>query len=308
MNFFLHTFFILFLLGCQALHSPRKLNSSSLYETVNSVPQFADGENHFLFYWAVWRAISEMEKEALKEEPGGLVSQRHIFWQMLDCKTDQIIHQDGENIWYLDRIVFDKNGFLVPIKEAPRKGFLYFNMMNINSQHLRGVGAFKSPKKIRGETMEAWDKRRHVAFLDWLGRSWAKNSKGFIQVNADHRLFSQSQMSSEDAWISPIDYPKLTDRLLEIITRLSPKGWPIFFDERAHKSHLFEEPKTWQRKDFISQNRFRMKLVWDWCNSNEPVKVEVLVPKGELPPPGPNRPGRTDSGSRTVLIKEIDWR
>ena len=308
MKFTLFIFILFIFSGCQTFNSFREPNSSSLYETVNSVPQFADGENHFLFYWAVWRSLLDLEKESLKEEPGGLISQRNIFWQMQDCNTGHTLHQDGENIWYLDKIAFDTNGLMIPIKEAPRKGFLYFNMMNINSQHLRGAGPFKSPKKIRGETMDAWDKRRHLAFLDWLGKSWAKNSKGFIQVQADHRLFSQSQLNSEDSWISPKDYPKLTGRLLEIITRLSPKGWPVFFDERAHKAHLFDEPKVWQRKDFISQNRFRMKLVWDWCNPNEPVKVEVLVPKGELPSPGPNRPGRTDSGSKTILIKEIDWK
>lgn len=298
--------------ACSSVQTNRKptdVNSTAnaLYETVNALPQFADGEDHFLFYWAIWRGLSEQEKGVLGDAEGALISLRDIRWQVLDCQNGTELNQDGEKIWYWDAIKLNSQGLVSPIKEAPRNGYRYFNMLNVNSQHLRGAGPFKAPKKQRGEKMEEWDKRRHRAFLEWLKQSTAKNTKGSIGVEAEHRLFSKQILNSQDAWVHPQDYPKLTGDLLEKITRYSPSRWPIFFDERAHKPHLFSEPKSWQDPHVISQNQFRMKLAWDWCEPNQPVKVEVFVPKGELPPPGPNRPGRTDSGKNHVKITEIDW-
>jgi hypothetical protein len=280
---------------------------SGTYETVNSVPQFADGENHFLLYWAVWRGLSEKEKAAFSGGEGSLLSLRDISWKMNDCTNGTLIHSDGERVWYFDDLRFNPQGVLIPIKEAPRPGYRYFNMLNINSQHLRGAGPFKGPKKNRGEKMEEWDKRRHAAFLDWQEKSWAKNTKGSIWLNAEHKLFSKQSLIEKDNWIDPKDYSKLTGSLLETITKLSSSRWPVHFDERSHKPHLFEEPKNWKNTQVVSQNRFRARLDWNWCDANQPVKVELFVAKGELPPPGPNRPGRTDSGKTSIKVTEIDW-
>lgn len=297
--------------GCQSLWNRQAASDPSEsvapYETVNSVPQFADGEDHFLLYWAIWRGLTEAEKTALNGGEGALLSMRDISWQMNDCSTGNAIHSDKERVWYLDDLRFNPQGELIPIKEAPRFGYRYFNMMNLNSQHLRGAGLFKGPKKNRGEKMEDWDKRRHAAFLEWLHKSWAKNSRGSIWLNAEHKLYSKQNLVEKDAWIDPKDYPKLTGPLLEIITKLSPRQWPVNFDERAHKPHLFEEPKNWKNPNVISQNRFRMRLDWNWCDPAQRVKVELFVPRGEMPPPGPNRPGRTDSGTSTIKLTEIEW-
>ena len=87
------------------------------YETVNSVPQFADDEDHFLLYWAIWRQLSSDERAALGTSDGAILSQRNISWTVSDCQTDKQLNKDGENIWYLDQLTFDANGQLKPIKE-----------------------------------------------------------------------------------------------------------------------------------------------------------------------------------------------
>jgi len=303
--------FSVFLSGCQNLAPKRQVTETVSYpfpyETVNSVPQFADGENHFLFYWAIWRSLSDSEKATLNGSEGVLLSQRNISWSVSDCQTGNLVHQDGERVWYLDELKYDSSGSVIPIKEAPRKGYRYFNMMNLNAQHLRGAGPFKGPKKQRGEKMEDWDKRRHTAFLEWQKKSSPRGMKGSIALEAEHRLFSKEALAEIDPWIHPQDYPKLTGVLLERITKYSPSGWPVNFDERAHKPHLFEEPRAWKNPQSLSKNQFRMRLDWDWCNPEEPVKAEVFVPRGEMPPPGPNRPGRTDSGKKTIKVTEIEW-
>jgi len=278
------------------------------YETVNSVPQFADDEDHFLVYWAIWRQLSSDERTALGPSGGDILSERNLSWTVNDCKTGEQINKDGEDIWYLDQIEFDANGQMKPIKEAPRPGYRYFNMLNINSQHLRGGGPFNSPKKLPGEKMEDWDARRHKAFLEWQEKSWAKGTKGDIELLADHRMLAAKELTSNDPWIKPEDYPKLTGSLLDTITKYSPSRWPVFYDERAHKPHMFTVPKSWPQFDkLISRRQFRMRLHWDWCNVNAPVKAEIFVPRGEMPPAGPNRPGRSDSGQRAIQVNEIDW-
>lgn len=298
--------------SCSSLTSRKAASAPStpigIYQTVNSVPQFAGGENHFLFYWAIWRGISDSEKEAFNGGEGALISLREISWELKDCNQGTLIHSDKERVWYYDDLRFNPQGDLIPIKEAPRLGYRYFSLMNLNSQHLRGAGPFKGPKKERGEKMEDWDKRRHAAFLEWLHKSWAKKSLGSVWLQAEHKLFSKQALTEKEVWIDPKDYSKLTGALLETITKLSSSRWPVHFDERAHKPHRFEEPLSWKNPNALSQNRFRMRLDWNWCDLNQPVKVEAFVPKGEMPAPGPNRPGRTDSGENTIKVSEIDWR
>lgn len=297
--------------SCQSISSNRKVSEiaevGSPYETVNVVPQFADDNTHFLLYWAIWRGLTEQEKSILNGNEGFILSLRDISWTVNDCQSDSLIHADGEKVWYLDELKWDAQGSVVPIKEAPRNGYRYFNLLNINSQHLRGAGAFKGPKKQKGEKMEDWDKRRHRAYLEWLKKSWVKNTKGSIFLRAEHKLFSKQVSMNQDPWIDPKDYPKLTGDLLDKITKYSPSRWPVNFDERAHKPHLFNEPKAWQDPRSISNHHFRAQLIWNWCNPDEPVVTELRVAKGELPPPGPNRPGRPSSGQTKIKVTEVDW-
>lgn len=312
MRYFPALIVAILIVGCRASLEATGVKEATAaintYETVNSVPQFADDEDHFLLYWAIWRQLSSDERVALGTSEGAILSQRNISWTVSDCQTDKQINKDGENIWYLDQLTFDANGQIKSIKEATRPGYRYFNMLNLNSQHLRGAGPFDSPKKLRGEKMEDWDKRRHKAFLEWLDKSWAKGTKGEVVLLADHRLVVANKLISADAWIKPEDYPKLTGPLLETITKYSPSRWPVFFDERAHKPHMFSEPKSWQQADrSISSRKFRMRLKWDWCNVSAPVVAELFVPRGEMPPPGPNRAGRSDSGQKSIKVNEIDW-
>lgn len=299
--------------GCKTSSDLASAKQSSIandgYETVNELPQFSDDDEHFLFYWAVWRHLTSEEKTAIGANPSAIISRRDISWSVNECISGNRINMDGENVWYLDELITGNDGLIKPIKEAPRNDFRYITMLNINSQHLRGVGPWIGPKKQPGETMEDWDQRRHRAYLEWLEKSWAKGTKGEIILSADHRLYKNSSLAQEDQWIKPEDYPRLTGLPLQLITKYSPKQWPVYFDERAHKPHSFTEPATWGKTDnFLTQRKFRMRLEWNWCDTNEPVKIEVFVPRGELPPGGPNRPGRTDSGQKKIKITEIDWK
>jgi hypothetical protein len=312
LSFAIHSVFpILLVTSCNSL-SPREVTSEPnelpIYETVNSVPQFADDETHFLLYWSVWRHLSKQERQTLGDKPGVLLSERDISWTMVDCNTHENIHSNGEKVWYRDEIDYDAEGKVKPIKEATRKDYRYLNMINLNSQHLRGAGPYIAPKKIQGETLEEWDVRRHKAYLDWEKRSWAKGTRGQVLLKAEHRLYAKQQISEDSGWINPQDYPKATGELLDWITRLSPKRWPIYYDERAHKPHQFKEPKIWLGNNkAISRHQFRMRFTWNWCDTTKPVQVELFFPKGEIPPPGPNRPGRTDSGEKTIKINEVEW-
>jgi hypothetical protein len=302
---------ILILVSCHSL-SPRSVNSEPseppIYETVNSFPQFADDDTHFLLYWSVWRHLSNQERQTLGVKPGVLLSERDLSWTVIDCQTQETIKSDGERIWYRDDLDYDAQGKVKPILEATRKDYRYLNMINLNSQHLRGAGPYIAPKKLRGESLDEWDNRRHKAYLEWEKKSWAKGTSGQVIVKAEHRLHSKQDVSEDNGWINPQDYPKATGEVLEWITKLSSKRWPIYFDERAHKPHQFKEPKSWQTGDkAISNHKFRMRFNWNWCSTSEPVKVEIFFPKGEMPPPGPNRPGRSDSGEKPIKISEIEW-
>ena len=311
LKFLTQIFISLFLLSCNSL-SLRSVNSepneTSVYETVNAVPQYADDDTHFLLYWSVWRHLSNQERQSLGNKAGALLSERDIRWEMVDCQTHQTLNSSGERFWYRDDLEYDAEGKVKPIPEAPRKDYRYFNMINLNSQHLRGAGPYIAPKKLRGETMDQWDVRRHKAYLEWEKKSWAKGTSGQVIVNAEHRLHTQQDISEDSGWLNPQDYSKATGEILEWITKLSSKRWPIYFDERAHKPHQFKEPKSWQLGEkAISRHKFRMRFTWNWCTTNEPVQVEIFFPKGEMPPPGPNRPGRPNGGKTSIKISEIDW-
>jgi hypothetical protein len=294
-----------------ASSSTKELESNpfNAYETVNAEPQFADNDDHFLMYWAVWRQLSPSEKLALGNPlKGAILSYRDIYWTVTDCNSDNNINMDGEQVWFIDRLETGDDGLVKPIKEAPRKDYRYFAMLNLNSQHLRGAGPWNGPKKERGETMEQWDMRRHKAYLAWLHGSWAKGTRGQLHMKAEHRLYNADQLLPEDKWIEPKDYPHLTGNALQLITKYSPRQWPVYFDERAHKPHSFTEPQTWlTSENTISKHQFRMRFDWNWCDVSKPVVAEIFVPKGELPPPGPNRPGRSDHGERKIKVTEIDW-
>jgi hypothetical protein len=129
-----------------------------------------------------------------------------------------------------------------------------------------------------------------------------------LYLNAEHRLYRAHQISQEDNWIQPKDYPHLTGEALQLVSKYSPRQWPVYFDERAHKPHSFTEPQTWHgAEEPVSNHRFRMRLDWNWCDLSKPVVAELFVPRGEMPPAGPNRPGRTDAGQSKIKVTEIDW-
>ncbi len=300
------------LTGCRTSDQSGNLKDSvsvsNAYETVNAVPQFSYDDNHFLMYWAVWRSLSVEERAILGPNKGAILSERNISWTVHDCSTGAQINKDGEDVWYLDQIDFADDGQVIPIKEATRPGFRYFTMLNLNSQHLRGVGAYVAPQKIPGEKTADWDVRRRMAFQDWLSRSRAKGTEGELVVIGEHRLYLEKDLEGADEWMHFADYPAIPQPMFDKIDKYAPRHWPIYYDERAHKPHTFSEPKSWRLNDkVVSRHKLRMRLRWDGCNESESVKVEIFMPKGELPPAGPNRPGRPDAGQNPIKVTEIDW-
>lgn len=307
--------FAYILIGCKTSNSTSSYSDSksthqnNIYETVNGEPQYAGNDDHFMVYWAIWRQLSADEQEALGSTTDGVIlSLRDIYWTTTDCVSNQHINMDGETVWYLDQLTLGEDQLIKPIKEAPRAGFRYFSMLNLNSQHLRGSGPWVGPKKERGETMEQWDLRRHKAYLEWLHRSWAKGTKGQLFLTAEHRLYASEKLSPADQWIDPKDYPQLTGEPLQLVSKYSPRQWPIHFDERAHKPHLFSEPVSWRNpQDALSTHSFRLRLDWNWCDEVGPVKTEIFVPQGMMPPPGPNRVGRSGGSEQKIKVTEIQW-
>lgn len=233
------------LVSCRTFNALSSLSASESshdtpYQTVNSEPQYAADDTHFMVYWAIWRQLSPAERIALGPTlDGAILSQREINWTTADCRAGQAVNKDGEKVWYIDRLEPDQDGLIKPIKEAPMRGFRYFSMLNVNSQHLRGGGPWAGPKKERGEDMKQWDSRRHKAYLEWLHRTWAKGTKGQLFLAAEHRLYLTAAISTEDKWISPTDYPQLTGELLRLITKYSPKTAPIHCARESCRDESF---------------------------------------------------------------------
>src|SRR4051794_36537305 len=112
-----------------SLSSSSAIASLNEYESVNGGPQFSASDETFSFYWAVWRTLSPTEGAALRQANGGsILSQREIGWEVTDCATGALIHQDSERLWYIDPISFLPNGKIAPSPYAYREDYTYFVM------------------------------------------------------------------------------------------------------------------------------------------------------------------------------------
>ena len=276
------------------------------YEMVNGAPQFSETEDQFSFYLSLWKNLSLKERSELGGS-GHLISQRNIQWKISECETTKT-YSDQENFWYRDAIHFDNNNEIIPIPEANRPGYLYLNLATLSSSRLWGLGRYVSPKKNNNESTEEFQIRKDAAKLEWEKHISPKGSYGELIVEAIHRVYPSTLNISSKEFYTLQEYLPMTSTHYKVMNKYNPYQWPIYFDERAHKPHTINEPSFWNSKlGSISEKTIKAKLVFNWCDKTQGVKVKLQVPKGQVFLPGPNRPGRTDSGDSTLQIDEVEF-
>ena len=251
------------------------------FETVNGVPQLSvPGPDSFHAYWGVWRTLTDAEREALRSSGSGrLFSHRKISWKTVRCDDGAEVGADGEDVWYLDPIVFDDEGRVEPIREALRSDYRYFSLLNLNGMKLAGPQA-RSLKGLRGEV--ELDSR-----LFLFASAQAPSVAGFLSL----RGFQGSKDPGHQAFLD----------------KTHPYRWPVYYDERAHKDHSLRAPVDFGEFESraLSQDHFQMRLVWDSCDGAT-VRVEGRVPGGVIPVGGPNRPMREDRGDSPLPIRVLE--
>lgn len=276
----------------------------SQYSNVNSLPQIGMDENTFSFYWAVWRSLSREEEKRIKKGGGGaLLSQRDLSWEVRDCENGTVLNQDGERIWFLDAIRFNSNGYVIPLKESGRPGYLYLVMANANALYFRNIGPFVPPRRLKQESYSAFQVRRNQAFDTWFAQASPMGTKGHIDVLALHRLFDRKGETFESEFVTLEEYRSKKTALANQFSKYRPDRWPIFWDERAHKPHSLQQPSQWDR-EFLTENKLRMRFEWDACDRSRMVKAAAHFPKGGIPASGENRPGIENSGGNPIKIVE----
>jgi hypothetical protein len=279
------------------------------YETVNKVPQLSVYGNQFSFYWGIWRGLSPEEEEFMRNSPGqqaSLVSRRSVVWELTDCASGALLHRDHEEFWYLDELQLENNA-LRPLREATRPGWRYFSMGSFDSTLARGAWGFPELTQRGGESNREFRERYAVERQVWTQNQSRKGQRGKVMLQSEHKFFPVAPSTIRSSFVSFFDYRADDANLLDgVYARYNPAWWPVHYDERAHKPHNIETPAIWRETETSVRGRaFNARLLWNWCDSGEkPVATFEVVP-GEMPPPGPNRPGRTDAGNTTLPV--ADW-
>ena len=131
----------------------------------------------------------------------------------------------------------------------------------------------------------------------------AVGTYGTVEIKAEHRVQILSPDFDESAFVTISDYNKPELPLYPRFAPYAPRGWPVYYDERAHKPHHLDRPASWDLPA-VSDKEFSMKFGWNWCEDK--LQAKVYVGRDSLPTPGPNRPGRTDSGNQSIEIIYTD--
>ncbi len=303
-NAFFSSLMLLTLSSWTAIADPR-------LSYVNGKPQFNITENFFALYVGVWRGFDFEEVEAVKKG-AALISQRQVKWQVLKCDSDEVSHEDQELIWTFDELKLDEEGQVLPVFEAWRPGFRYFSLVNLHGLHLRGVGDFKRPRRQPHETSEEFSKRIEVEKAHWWNAASPKATRGTVDIQLEMRLIEGSfDIELAQQFIRFEDYKTIAEaspQMREIFVRTAPSRWPVSYDERAHKPHSFFEPDLWRNSSHqnLRSDVLKARLEWNWCQTEKPLVARILVPRGGVLPPGPNRSGRTDHGPATIEVVETE--
>ena len=279
------------------------------YETVNKLPQLSVYGNQFSFYWGIWRGLSSDEEQFLKSSPGqqaSIVSRRSVVWELNDCQSGSMLHRDHEEFWYLDELQLE-NDTLRPLREATRPGWRYFSMGSFDSTLARGAWGFPEITQRSGESNREFRERYAVERQAWTQNQSRKGQRGKVMLQSEHKFLPVAPSTIRPSFVSFFDYRADDTNLLDgVYARYNPVWWPVFYDERAHKPHNIEVPAIWRETETSVKGRtFNARLVWNWCDGGDKPAATFEVVPGDLPPPGPNRPGRTDSGNTSLPV--ADW-
>jgi hypothetical protein len=255
------------------------------YETVNGAPQFSADADGFSFYWALWRP---------SPSPGAaLVTRREIRWTARDCATGAPVNDDGETYWFLD---------MGTIPQAPREGYSYLVLGNIQGGQLRGLAPYVRPARQAGESSEAFRARTLKLLQDWKRRASLQGSRGVIRFRTEARSLPAALSSARDQFRATDgpDFSRLED------PRHAPDRWPVYFDERAHKAHAAAEPAIWPSlaPDSDPLMPFEFDLEWNGCAAGQAIAGTVVIASPlKLPPGGPDRPGRSEGADHPAEIR-----
>ena len=281
-------------------------DTAAPYETVNGAPQLSVDGNQFSFYWGIWRGLSAAEllqMASLPEQQASVISRRAVLWDLHDCETSSLLHRNHEEFYYLDELQLD-GGILRPLREAARPGWRYFSMGTFNSRLAREDWGVPSTIQQQGETNREFRERQQLATQTWLDAQTRRGQRGQILIQSEHRFFPVAPSTIRSSFVSFFDYRADDVSLLDgAFSPFNPARWPIYYDERAHKPHSIDEPAIWRSKQATNAVReFNIRLTWNWCAGGEKPIAQFESGPDDLPPPGPNRPGRSDSGNTELQI------
>lgn len=251
------------------------------YSTVAGGPKLAVEAGQFSFYWALWREWKSPEEV--------LISKRTLTWEVKECVHGKRIFGNGETFWYLDQ---------GPIREAYRENYLYLTLVNFNSLLAKGQGAFIAPARLANESFQEYTKRKSNSYQAWKNMASVRNYTGTITIEANHRVYPKT---SSSGFILVSEYAFSTQPLYLLYFPFHPSQWPFFWDERAHKAHTIQVPPGWNKK-YLAETSFLGRLEWNWCEND--LKAELVIPKGGMPPEGPNRAGRMNTVSYPFQVRE----
>ena len=277
-----------------------------LYETVNGKPQLSVDDNNFYFYWGLWRRLSYAELQQIAKLPGqkaSLVSRRLVKWTLTDCATNSLIHENQEQFYFLDELQIE-NSELKPIIEAVRPGWRYFSMGSFNSQLAEEDKGQPHLTQNPGESARQFRDRKKEALIEWQAKQSRRGQKGEVILEAEHKFFATDPATIKESFVLFQNY-RLNDMIAlnGQFASFNPSRWPIYYDERAHKPHSITVPRIWDTNEETSPKRvFQAKLVWNWCKDESKPSAQFEIDTTNLPPPGPNRPGRSESGDTDLPI------
>jgi len=266
------------------------------FEHVSNAPRALHDEDRFAVYWAVWRSSSAEEQNAFREREGVLVHHRKIEWDTRSCGGQgegRKLSQDGEEFWFADKIQFDEEAKLITIPEAGRADHSYHVLLNANSLYLKHQKAFQKPARIFGEGGVAFQKRVAISYREYIKNQTLRFTKGRITVTSEFESLFQSELVANFRSLRDFQNDK---NFQDILEKFHPKHWPIFYDERAHKNHQFEEALIKENAEIFSKDFLKGTVEWDWCEESQVPQLTFYNESEESISPGPNRGGREAIG------------
>ncbi len=158
--------------------------------------------------------------------------------------------------------------------------------------------------QLQGESNREFRERNELARQAWLTGQTRRGQRGHVMLQSEHKFFGVAPSTIRPSFVSFFDYRADDINQLDgAFAAFNPSRWPVHYDERAHKPHSIEAPEIWRANEKkITGRQFNVRLNWNWCDGAEKPSAQFEAVPEDLPPPGPNRPGRTDSGNTPLPV------